>query len=139
MGSGIYWTRELSVGVERIDQQHRELFNQVNHFLEAYLHDRESAEVRTMLDYLHAYADRHFSEEEHLMAARHYQALPAHHRQHVNFCRKLDLLDQKLSQPTTGTNLLEDLVEMIIDWLYEHICMEDRILGRFLNQTSTAT
>ncbi|ORJ61520.1 bacteriohemerythrin [Geothermobacter hydrogeniphilus] len=136
MEVNLYWTRELSVGVDLIDRQHQQLFDYVNQLLAACLTKKDNAEQSgRMLTFLHNYANEHFRAEEALMEEHHYQALEMHRRQHLGFCRKLQQLERRLLDNPAEQELAAEINEMVIDWLYEHICMEDRALGNFiLNQ-----
>lgn len=134
MASEIYWTKELSVGVEEIDLQHQELFNRINNLLSACATHQSSEETRKLMDFLHAYVLEHFTAEEALMSNAVYPDEEAHRRQHIGFCRRLSELDKALMSATEAESVLNQVHEMVVDWLYEHICMEDRKLGRFLCQ-----
>lgn len=133
MEVNLYWTRELSVGVDLIDRQHQQLFDHVNQLLAACLAQKNDAEQSgRMLTFLHNYANEHFRAEEALMEKHHYQALEMHRRQHLGFCRRLQRLERRLLDNPAEQELAAEINEMVIDWLYEHICMEDRALGNFI-------
>ena len=53
------WTEALSVGVEEIDAQHRELFRRAARLLEG-IHAGEPEELGALLDFLYRYAVEHF-------------------------------------------------------------------------------
>jgi hemerythrin len=134
MAAVINWTKELSVGVEEIDVQHQELFNRINALLSACETDLYSQETHELMGFLHTYVLEHFTAEETLMRTAGYPDEEAHRRQHLGFCRRLSELDRELlALPEPGL-ILNQLNEMVVDWLYEHICMEDRKLGEFLGR-----
>jgi len=135
MGLSLYWTRELSVGIERIDRQHRQLFEHANRLLGACLAGDGAPRSREMLNFLCSYAAEHFRDEEALMESSGYHFLAVHKRQHQLFCKRLEQFAERLVKEGPD-DIVEGLNEMVIDWLYEHVCMEDRALGCHLNQQS---
>ncbi len=71
------WTPDLSVGVEEIDEQHRELFRRAERLI-ATLRCGDRGEVLPLLAYLDEYVAHHFSAEERLMREVRYPALEEH-------------------------------------------------------------
>ncbi len=61
------WTGDLAVGINKIDEQHRELFKRINDLLLAIREQRCRAEIDKTIEFLDDYARFHFSEEEQRM------------------------------------------------------------------------
>ena len=58
------WDDELSLGLEEIDNQHRELFRRMETLLEACVAGKAAEEVIGMLAFLDDYVAVHFRTEE---------------------------------------------------------------------------
>lgn len=73
---GIGWKESLAIGVEEIDNQHRELVRQFSRLLSACEEGKGEQEAREVLEFLEGYVRRHFSDEEALQRLHRY---PAYH------------------------------------------------------------
>ena len=62
----IEWTEDLATGVNKIDNQHKELFKRINNLLEACNQGRGKNEVEKVIKFLDDYVIIHFSEEENI-------------------------------------------------------------------------
>lgn len=128
----IYWTKELAVGVAEIDEQHQELFARVNSLMMACRNGCASDETLRLLDFLHSYVAKHFTAEEAIMERFEYPVRERHRQAHQSFCTCLDRLEHALAIQPEPEAILSHVNEMVVDWLFEHVCMEDRRLGGFL-------
>jgi len=80
----VTWTPDLAIGVEVIDEQHREVFAHVARFLSTV----ESGRIEELLELLHflgTYVEAHFRTEEDLMRESEYPDLGAHAKEHERF------------------------------------------------------
>ncbi len=125
------WTEELSVGVETIDSQHREIFRAFN----ALLSDSggpSPEELPWMIGFLEDYVVNHFGMEELYMRRLSYPGFPAHKNEHVEFIGRFydlrDEFDAQGANPATA----DRLGRFIGDWLVDHIGRIDKALGEFM-------
>jgi hemerythrin len=130
--SQMYWTPEIAVGVEQIDNEHKALINRVNRLLTAIEEGRDAEEIGGLFDFLHDYTRDHFAAEEKLMNAKGYPEMTGHVDEHRNFCTTLDRFEEEFAREGMTTELRCRFDETIIDWLFDHICQRDRALGKFL-------
>ena len=129
----VYWTNDLSVGVEEIDDQHKELFNQVNKLLEACESRKNLNEVeRDLLTFMNEYVVHHFEDEENLMRRHDYPDYTNHLAAHNQFEKKMEEFSQKFEQASFERKMLTDFNYAVVDWFSEHIHRVDRKLGKFL-------
>jgi hemerythrin len=128
------WDDSLAVGVERIDQQHRELFEAINRLLDAMKERRGKEEAGRCLSFLADYVERHFGEEEQLMARRAYPARDAHLAQHAAFRASFKDLAVDLVRDGPSSELAVRVQTQVGEWLRKHIRTIDVQLGRFLQQ-----
>ena len=127
------WTEELSVGVDTIDSQHRELFRAFN----ALLRDADSPspeEIHGMLGFLEDYVVSHFGMEELYMRRLTYPGYPGHKTEHTTFIgRFYDLRDEIDAQGATP-EAADKLGRFLGDWLVDHIGNVDKALGAFMQR-----
>lgn len=126
----VTWTEDLATGVERIDGQHRELYQRV-----AALHDAMRAgrldEVAQLLEYLQRYALEHFASEEREMAAAAYPGLHQHRRLHQGFVTEFLRHKALLAAGVTASGVVA-LSQWLGAWLREHVRSVDAELARYL-------
>jgi len=122
----------MSVGIDLIDEQHKELIQHLNNLDESIATRQGPTRISEMLEFLANYTHFHFDAEEKHMAGNDYPALEAHVAQHNEFKRTLANLRDEFSEDG-ATHLLADSIDTLLsDWLVEHICGIDRKFGAFL-------
>lgn len=121
------WTPGLSVGIERMDEQHRELFRRLNDLVGAVRSGSGAAEVGRTMEFLDGYVREHFAEEEALLADAGYPGLESHRRMHAGFAAELGSLRALLDEATSDRQELATRLHLSMrDWLLRHIRVEDR-------------
>lgn len=117
------WKDAYRMGVDELDEQHRQLFLLGERLERAIADGSENETVAEALRQLVAYTQTHFREEETLMAQVGYRELEHHcqiHRQFVvyltGFLKRL-----RAGKAVTAT----ELVHFIQKWLVGHILGED--------------
>jgi len=115
------WDKNMSVGVEVLDEQHRKLIDLIN---EAYVaiqkHDEPA--MADLIDRMRDYALKHFATEERLLKEHGYPELAAHKFQHAKFNSDVDEFKKKLFEKTN----LSQIFVFLSRWLTMHIMEEDR-------------
>ena len=127
-----YFTDDCLLGVEMIDNEHRELFRIINETQE--LLDNEMIEdkyhqIQEMMERLKEYAEQHFLHEEEYMESIHHPELELQKQQHLIFCEKIDEADAR-SSGSGQQEFLEDLLKYLVTWLYRHIIGCDLMIGK---------
>lgn len=118
--SFVTWTEDLSVGVDALDEDHRELIGIFNEVLETKQNNTKREDLLGLLDRLVDYTRFHFSREEALMRKRNYPDLDAHKAQHDGFIHRI--IDLKRQYEAGSALMLRiDLVITLNDWLIDHI------------------
>jgi hemerythrin len=125
----IAWTPSLAVGLEEIDDQHKEWFRRAGAFLDGLEH-RTTEEVTALLTYLRSYSLMHFAAEESLMKDLKYPKFPGHKAQHERFMRELE----KLSTEHKRTHLEPMRVAALLGcWMTDHVSLTDQQLALFVS------
>lgn len=126
------WDWTLDIGIESIDNQHKELFSRLDQLLISIEDGKGKDEVIKTLDFLEEYVVKHFNEEEEIQNKVNYPLSNIQHAQHEEF--KSDLKEFRRIFETQGTSisLALNIQEKLIYWLRNHIINLDKDLGDFL-------
>lgn len=133
----ILWTPKLAVGVEQIDEEHRELFGRVNRLLEAMAQAKARDEVRPLLAFLDDYVSAHFGGEQRLMQQHRYPDAAEHLSQHAYFVTEFKALAAEVRQGGPTALLTIKLNKLLCDWLRDHVASTDKRLGEYLRTVGT--
>lgn len=125
------WTPALSVGLEEIDAQHRELFGRARRLLDG-LHAGEPGQVGELLEFLHGYAVVHFGAEESLMRSAGYPGYQRHKAEHDRFIADLLALAAEHDERGPGAFLAVKASSWLSGWLEAHVSGTDAEMARFL-------
>jgi hemerythrin len=128
----IEWNEECSVGVARMDQQHRRLFEMLNELGDAMKERRGREVVGTVLDKMLVYTRTHFADEEELMEEHDCPELAQQKIEHAYLTTQAESYQQRYID---GEEFIAaELMHFLKDWLLTHTQGTDRKYGRFLNE-----
>ncbi len=114
------WKQEFSVGIERLDSQHREIFETINRLYWA-IQDKQQAQiVGSILSEMTRYVYTHFRDEESLMQERHYPDFQAHQASHKAFTQKTNELIMRHQRTFVG-DISSDVFQFLKTWWINHI------------------
>ncbi len=122
----IPWSEEYLLGIEVVDKQHMEIFGIVHRFYEECLASAGEKSVADTLAFLKSYAEDHFRLEEGLMEEHNYPHLEKHKGLHVAFLERFGELVGEFNSVGPSQELADNTVDMVQDWLVDHIAQEDR-------------
>ncbi|MHB8171886.1 MAG: bacteriohemerythrin [Thermincolia bacterium] len=128
----IQWTQDLAVGVNEIDNQHKELFAKVNKLIEAMHQGKGKEEIGEVVSFLEKYVIEHFGTEEKLMTKHNYPNFTAHKGHHNEFIKDFNALKKEFEFKAANTFLVIQIQRRVVDWLIDHIGKVDKELGKFL-------
>lgn len=128
----LQWNQDLSVGVNEIDDQHKELINRVNSFFDAMGKGKGREEIEKVVKFLEDYVITHFSTEEKYMAKYGYLDSLAHKAQHKAFIKDFGEIKKKCEDNGTSTHLVIQVQRHVHNWLINHIGKVDKALGAYL-------
>ncbi len=134
---GISWRDDLSLGVEQIDDQHKELLARFDMLLAACKQGKGSEEVLHLLSFLDEYVVKHFGDEEVLQRQSKFPGYESHHREHETFIERIaELKGRMRSEGGVQIDHVLDTNKLLLDWLIRHISVRDREVGRHLKSRS---
>ena len=113
------WTDEYSVGVEKIDRQHRHLFEIINKLIERSAASADSKLVTETLTEMLKYAKEHFADEEEMMQEHGYPEIALHKKQHAYFIETTAELS--INALNNQSMVASEIAEFLRLWWTTHI------------------
>lgn len=132
MAEWIRWTPDLAVHVEKIDDQHKELYRRMNDLIEAVMAGRGKDEIARFAGFLVEYTDFHFRDEETVMQAKNYPGYHAQKSAHDYFRAEVAKSADRVRGGEATSELVVKVVEDLRDWFSGHIRKMDVELGKFI-------
>ncbi|MGE5503284.1 MAG: bacteriohemerythrin [Actinomycetota bacterium] len=129
----ITWTDDLSVGVGRIDDDHRRWIELFNALFAACFAGVGADVVRGTLAELVDYTKGHFAREEGYLAEVGYPGLEAHRQLHQALVVRVDAIMAELDG-NPGREVSAEVLDFLQDWLIHHIKEQDL---RYASATGT--
>jgi hemerythrin len=128
----LQWTQDLSVGVEEIDSQHKELFDRINNLDTAMKQGSAREEVVRLIEFLDKYVIIHFGAEEKYMTDYNYAGYALHKTKHDWFKKEFSNIRTKLNAGGITADVIMLSNNLLITWFSNHIRSIDMMLGSFL-------
>ncbi len=132
MSEQVAWSEALSVGVDAIDEQHKELINRLSAFLESIKSGAGKGEILKLMGFLQIYVKRHFEDEEKLQLMNDFPDYASHKQEHESFKRRLVKLNAYVLGDGSGEQAAEEVRRTLVDWLVNHIQVRDKAIATFL-------
>jgi hemerythrin-like metal-binding protein len=132
------WKDDYLVGVDKIDQQHKILFEMLGTLLtlreDVGPIDERVAKLSALLERLNNYAVYHFRTEEFLID-RYLDgdnSVLAHKEAHSAYANSLQGFEGRFQ--SGDASVVNDLIDFIYNWWIGHIMATDKGLGKALNE-----
>ena len=130
--ANIEWNDDLSVGIDRIDEQHLKLIELLQELEDAIRSGRDADTIEDTIVNLFNYARVHFSAEEDLLRQHKYPEEKLHELEHSKFIAKAFEFRENFDAKRPGLNL--ELVNFLSGWILSHIQITDQRYTKFLNK-----
>ncbi|MDR1510653.1 MAG: hemerythrin family protein [Synergistaceae bacterium] len=116
------WSKSLETGINLIDEQHKELFRQVDILLDQSNENRH----KEALIFLDKYIQKHFSDEQKMQADSKYPKTVQHKKFHDDYVIVFRKLKEKYLKegPSPANNM--EINKTVVGWLKDHILVHDR-------------
>ena len=128
----LQWAQDLSVGVEEIDSQHKELFDRINNLDSAMKQGKAKEEVVRLIEFLNKYVIVHFGAEEKYMTDYGYAGYGLHKTKHDWFKKEFSDIRTKLDSGGITPDVIMLSNNLLITWFSNHVRTIDMMLGSFL-------
>ena len=126
----IIWKETYSVGIERIDNEHKELIRIFNDLLNAMAIGQGYTVVEEIFQGLTAYSKNHFASEKKIMESYNYPEKEEHLKEHDTFTKQV--IEYKNDYESGNRKVSVQLMNFIREWLVTHWNGTDKKLGLFL-------
>ena len=132
------WDDSMATGVEKIDEQHRELFATINSLIDAIERGAGNEELKKALDFLLEYTVTHFDDEEAIQKQCGFPGFENHRRLHEAFKKTAAELAGEAANFGTSAALVKEVRRKIGDWLVTHIKGQDLSIGEYIRKRRPA-
>jgi hemerythrin len=133
-GIAMQWDETLSIGIELIDNQHKEWIQRLNDLSAAIQSGRGATRIAESLDFLARYTELHFGTEERCMIDYKYPELDAHRSKHQELTHTLKNLEEDFDEEGATQSLATAINTFLGNWLVRHIREVDLRFGAFLKE-----
>lgn len=137
------WKDSYRIGVEVIDQQHRELFRMVENLFREIEHTAEWEDRRddciAVIGFLKSYVVMHFNYEESYQEQMRYEGIEEHKKAHRAFTETVLDYERRFMESNFDRDLVRGFAGMLVSWLIYHVADADQRIvgGRRAVQTGT--
>ncbi len=136
MADKVVWTKDMSVGCDALDDDHKILVQALNDFIEAIEEDEGVFVTDGIFSVLLDYSNFHFAREEAIMEACGYDDVESHKETHNTL--KEQLLDARRRYMLNPSPDLEDEIrDFLMSWLQSHILVSDMDYKTVVEQSGT--
>lgn len=118
------WDDKYSVGVQSIDNQHKEIFDILSKLLNAMKMGQGNDVTTQIILELDRYAVIHFQKEEFFFKRFNYQGSAEHIIEHQDFTKKVAILKPDLKSGKMTVSF--ELLNFLKDWIDHHILVIDK-------------
>lgn len=132
MAKFLEWSNAYSVGMQKLDDDHRHLLDLVSQAMESIINRDPPKRVARRIDEIVSDTRRHFAEEERLMERTSYRNLVPHRAEHQAL---LEQISKALADHARGSISAVDLSTALAHWLLDHIVQSDKPLAEHLNKS----
>ena len=120
------WKDSYRLGVERIDNQHIELFRMTEELVNAVKNGATIQTYQKVLTFLKEYVICHFRDEEAYQESIHYSGIATHKEEHRQFTQTVFNYEKRLTENGFDEKTMKDLAGTVTAWLIYHVVDSDQ-------------
>ncbi|SRR3989339_387611 len=124
----IRWKKEYSVGVTKLDKQHKKILKIVNQNIGRQFSTQNEREVEEILEDLQSYIKEHFKTEEEYMLKHQYSGYEEQRKEHNQFIDRLFEAQKEYLKYGRVTSI--NIFNFVWDWFSHHILILDKMLSK---------
>jgi len=132
------WKDGYKIGIDKIDEQHKELFLRVTDFLFSLRKEGNSedklAKVKETLEFMQSYVVIHFDTEEAYQKEINYPELLAHKEIHNQFKQEVSTFTEQFNVKNYDEVQAQKFASMLLAWLIKHVIIYDRKIADFVRE-----
>jgi hemerythrin len=134
----LVWRPAMSTGLDWQDEQHKEIFRQIDLLNEAIEQNEGASVVKEMLEFLESYATKHFRDEEEYMHSHGCQTCDLHEKCHQMMLANIAEIRATFDRHGPSTMVVLKLQTLFRDWLLNHILTVDKKMVTTSNREAYA-
>ncbi len=119
----IKWNESMSVGIPKIDSQHKQLIQMINDLNSAMREGKSKEILNRVITDLMNYAQIHFETEEEYFVKYEYGGREEHEQEHSKFITQVFDFKKKFDANKVGLSI--EIMKFLSDWLVNHIKVTD--------------
>ncbi|HOQ13821.1 MAG TPA: hemerythrin family protein [Bacillota bacterium] len=137
------WKEKYELGVEQVDNQHRELFRRVDTFLHTLRSstswDERVRKVNETLDFMNGYVIEHFRDEEEYQKKIGYPRYEEHKKIHADMLNYVVHVTKEYKDKGYNEQLIQQFAGRLLAWLINHVAAEDQLIGVYAKEKGVGT
>ena len=118
------WNPEYELGLETVDQQHKQLFVIINELIIATEYTRPNIELLPIVERLESYATSHFSAEEEIFTQIGFTGRSEHEAEHAQFIDAVKYIRKQCR--IIDAPMAPKMKDFLLIWLTHHILTKDK-------------
>ncbi len=127
----IEWNEKVQVGIETVDNDHKELFAIMNQAMELSPESPEFIEIITSLE---SYILNHFAREEQMMREYVYTGITSHRQKHIEFMRDFSNIKVRFQMDGPIPENLSRIQYLLSEWWIRHVSETDKAMAVYINK-----
>lgn len=128
------WHKSLETGIDSIDRQHKQLFDNIDILKDVSQKDRYAQ----ILEFLGEYVRKHFADEEGMHFRLTYPKAANHKKMHSDFVIVFNNLKNEFDTAGEKLAVLMKINKTVIDWLTGHIMVHDKMFAEYCREREQA-
>ncbi|MGN7611539.1 bacteriohemerythrin [Magnetococcales bacterium HHB-1] len=126
------WSKQLSLGIKEMDQQHQRIVDLINEMYQYIQRGDEKEGIKKVVPELIGYTKSHFKAEEELIDAHNYPDAENHKKLHVKMLERIQSYADRMEDGDISA--AHSFMGFLKNWLTSHIMQTDQKYGRYLKQ-----
>jgi hemerythrin len=132
------WKEKYKIGIELVDEQHKELFKRISDFIEVIQNERSwdgrLEQVKKTMAFMQEYVIFHFDAEEAYMKEINYPDIKIHQSTHSKFKEWINDYVESFQQDGFTKEKVQEFGTKLIKWLILHVGKMDQKIGEFVKK-----
>jgi hemerythrin len=130
----VVWEEKYNIGIELIDNQHKQLFKLTNQLYVACFAEDDVLQTafKEAMSCMVEYVRFHFDAELKLLAAIHYPDYKNHQKKHEDLIKKI--LEYAKDYREGKKFVPNNFVRTLKDWILSHIAIEDKLYSTYVHE-----
>jgi hemerythrin len=117
----LIWDDSLKIGIPEIDQQHKQLIDQMNLLVEAMKNNKGQDEIQKIINFLDLYVRQHFGFEEQCMHRYKCPIAQTNDQAHQQFIANYEEIKTEFANRGPSFVLVLQINQNLLDWFINHI------------------